>query len=264
MTFEVTTERPNEPGAFVFYEAPQATASTRLPILWLHGWAHDHTDWPRLTGEFPDRRHVLADAPGHGRAPPPPQAWGPDEYAVALLEQLPAALDDGFLIAGHSFGCRVAICAAARSPRIKGLMLVAAPGAQRKRGLAWHARARWLKALSTLAKLSDKWLRTRAYARYADRYGSPDYKAAGAMRPTFVRLVNTILEPFAAQVTQPTLLVFGEKDTETPPELGERFAAIMPDAELQVIDGATHNGLLGEHALAVAMRLRRFLVRTGL
>jgi pimeloyl-ACP methyl ester carboxylesterase len=265
LTLQVIAERPGEAGSFVFHApAGQTPSGEGLPILWLHGWAHDHRDWPRLIAEFPHRRHYLADAPGHGKAPPPPEAWGPDEYAAALLAQLPPDLADGFLIVGHSFGCRVAMCAAARSDTIKGLMLIAAPGAQRKRSLGWHARSRWLKLLGNTAKLSDKLIGTKHYAKYAETFGSADYKAAGAMRPTFVRIVNVSLEPFAAQVKQPTLLVFGEKDTETPPELGERFKSLMPGAELTIIDGATHNGLLAEHALAVATRLRRFLQRTGL
>ena len=75
MTLQVIAERPGEAGSFVFYApAGQAASGEGLPILWLHGWAHDHRDWPRLIAEFPGRRHYAADAPGHGKAPLPPEA----------------------------------------------------------------------------------------------------------------------------------------------------------------------------------------------
>jgi pimeloyl-ACP methyl ester carboxylesterase len=63
----------------------------------------------------------------------------------------------------------------------------------------------------------------------------------------------------ARQVACPTLLIYGARDTETPPEIGERLRKLIPNSELAVLEGFTHNSILSEGRHQVAVRIRRFL-----
>jgi len=56
------------------------------------------------------------------------EAWGAREYAALLNETLPEMTDRPVLAVGHSFGGRVAVCAAAARPDLfSGLVLTGVP-----------------------------------------------------------------------------------------------------------------------------------------
>ena len=97
------------------------------------------------------------------------------------------------------------------------------------------------------------------YARYAERFGSADYRAAGALRPTFVSVVNEDLAPVAARIMQKTLLLYGAHDTETPPEFGDRFAKLIPASQFHLVEGFGHLDILDKGAYQCEAYIRRFL-----
>ena len=70
--------------------------------------------------------------------------------------------------------------------------------------------------------------------------GSRDYKAASPiMRQTLVQVVNEDLSEFAKKIEEPTLLIWGDQDTEAPVEEAKILENIMYDAALIVLPG-TH------------------------
>ena len=91
------------------------------------------------------------------------------------------------------------------------------------------------------------------------RFGSADYRNAGAMRPIFLRVVREDLTEQATRASCPTLLIYGTRDTETPPEMGERFHKLIAGSELALLEGFTHLSILTEGRHQVAIRIRRFL-----
>ncbi|RMD90739.1 MAG: alpha/beta hydrolase, partial [Alphaproteobacteria bacterium] len=99
------------------------------------------------------------------------------------------------------------------------------------------------------------------HARYARRFGSTDYRRAGALRGTFLKAVNEDLSAIARAIEVPVLLIYGSEDRETPPEIGTRFAALMPRAELHLLDGFGHLDILGRGAYQCEHLIARFLER---
>ena len=74
--------------------------------------------------------------------------------------------------------------------------------------------------------------------------GSRDYKAASpVMRQTLVEVVNEDLSKYAQEIKEPTLLIWGDQDTEEPVEEARELETIMPDAALIVLPG-THYAYL--------------------
>src|SRR5262249_23238212 len=92
----------------------------------------------------------------------------------------------------------------------------------------------------------------------SERYASPDYRAAGAMRPTLARVLADDLEPLLPRIAAPTLVIWGADDRETPLELGERTHRLIRDSELFVVPGAGHH-VFQEAQEQVAARIRTFL-----
>jgi pimeloyl-ACP methyl ester carboxylesterase len=66
--------------------------------------------------------------------------------------------------------------------------------------------------------------------------------------------------PWLSEVSVPTLIVVGGRDTFCPPEVGEAMLAVVPDSELALIPDATHGAPI-EFPLEIADRLLDFLHR---
>ena len=236
-------------------EQPAADVEVRgdgAPLLLLHGWGTSRELFvPLLDALAPGRRLIVPDLPGFGGTPPPPDAWSAHEYAdwtLALLDRLEVARCD---VIGHSNGGRIAIVLGSRHPeRVGRIVLAASAGVRPRRGLRDRVRVRAYKALRRVERTRalPAPLRDAARAR-ADRRGSPDYRAAsGVMRGTLVRLVNEDLTPLLRNIAVPTLLVWGDRDTETPLADARVMERLIPDAGLVVFEGATHYAYLEQAA----------------
>lgn len=95
------------------------------PIVFVHGFTCDRSDWNSQMEHFAPRREVIAcDLPGHGATPGRPVDCTIERFGrsvARLLESLAAPA----LVVGHSLGCRVALEANRIAPaRIAGLVLI--------------------------------------------------------------------------------------------------------------------------------------------
>src|SRR5439155_11571600 len=76
--------------------------------------------------------------------------------------------------------------------------------------------------------------------RLRQRFGSADYRQAGALRPILIKTVGEDLSESARAVRCPTVLVYGEHDRETPPEIGLRLKELIQGSQLYVLRGFDH------------------------
>lgn len=205
-------------------------------VILLHGWGQNIEMMKPIGDNLADHyRITILDFPGFGESEEPKEAWDISMYAE-MLEQLVKELKiKKPIVMGHSFGGRVAIRYSANNP-IEKLILFGSPCVrlQQKQPL----KVRFLKKMKTLPGM-DK------IGEYMKKYiGSRDYKAASPMmRQILVNTVNEDLSSYACQIEEPTLLIWGENDTEAPLEEAKMVEKIMPDAGLIILPG-THYAYL--------------------
>lgn len=206
-------------------------------------------------------KNTLIDLYGFGKTPLLFKGADTADYAKALRENLfSQEKTKKRIIIGHSFGCRVAIQLAQYNPRIAdGYILISAAGLKRKRSLSWKLYSKYLITLGKAAGLSDKILKTNLKNVFSKRFGSSDYKNAGDLRETFVRVVNENLRPQAANIKEPVLLIYGNEDQDTPVEIGQVFEKTMPKGELKVLSGYGHLDILSRGAHQCQTLINRFL-----
>ncbi len=232
-------------------EVPAAQVRVRgagLPLLLLHGWGVSGELFvPILDALQPGRELIVPDVPGFGGTPEPDVPWSAHEYAAwcfALLQRLGIERCD---VIGHSNGGRIGIVMAASHPeRIRRLVLTGSAGIRPRRTVRDTVRVRSYKALRAVERTGAlPGALRRGAGRRADMRGSVDYRAAsGTMRGTLVRLVNEDLRSLLPEVRVPTLLIWGEQDTETPLADGRLMERLIPDAGLVVFEGAGHYAYL--------------------
>jgi pimeloyl-ACP methyl ester carboxylesterase len=69
----------------------------------------------------------------------------------------------------------------------------------------------------------------------------PDYRALFPHAAEWITEVREDLTGDLAAISSPTLLLFGDADAISPPAVGERLAALLPNATLEIIPGGDHD-----------------------
>ena len=200
-------------------------------IVLLHGWGQNIEMMKPIGDNFCDRfRITILDFPGFGKSNEPDYDWTISDYAL-MLEEFIKKLDiKKPVIMGHSFGGRVAIRYSANNP-IEKLILFGSPCIRIQEKLPLYVVV--LKKLKQLPGLNS-------FGEYMKKYiGSRDYKAASPlMRKILVNTVNEDLSSYARNIEEPTLLIWGDRDTEAPLNDARQLEKIMIDAALIVLPGS--------------------------
>ena len=214
------------------------------PILFLHGWGSNCDAFRFIINAISDRFRVLAlDFPGFGKSDTLDKAWDVSNYVdftVKFIEKLGL---ESLTLVGHSFGGRVIIkMVGSGLVKPKKIVLMDSAGVKHKRKLRAKIKLFAFKTVKNVlllpiirnhsAKLLD---RARAF------FGSADYNAAPAvMRETLVKVVNEDLCSYMSSITAPTLLIWGDKDEDTPLADAKVMEKLIPDSGLCVIKGGGH------------------------
>jgi pimeloyl-ACP methyl ester carboxylesterase len=170
--------------------------------------------------------------------------------AGLLVQWLDDADLDRTAFVGHSMGAQIGVHLAGRWPdRIERLVLTNAAGIPHDL------------SLPALTGMASALLDPRSWGR-------PSFLptiVADSLRAgprTLVRALRGILaddiRPLLPRITAPTLLLWGQHDPLTPVADGRLIQELIPDAELVVIPGASHNAMTDRPA-AFNRALLRFL-----
>ncbi|HVF54020.1 MAG TPA: alpha/beta hydrolase [Actinomycetota bacterium] len=215
-------------------------------VVMLHGWGgRIESMAPVIIALRSDFRVVAFDLPGFGESPAPDGVWGTADYAEFVRDCLIDIEITSAMFLGHSFGGKTALyLAATHTGSVDKLLVTGASGIRTPPNL----KARAKRAMSRTARAAGKAgppgrvLRDVIYGRIA----SEDYKNAGPLQPTFVRVVNEDISAILPRVSCPTLLIWGTEDDASPLSHARRMEELIPDAGLVLFDGAGHFAYLDE------------------
>lgn len=196
-------------------------------IILLHGWGQNQYMMKFLQDHFCDRFQVVnLDLPGFGESEEPPCAWSIEDYAICIHDILTQLNITNPIIIAHSFGARIALRYALKYP-VYQLILTGAAGLKNKRNLTYYFKIYTYKCLKKL--------------HLQPAMGSEDYQAASpTMRGILVRAVEDDIRDKLKHISVETLLVWGEKDTQTPLWMGELMEREMKHATLITLPKEDH------------------------
>ena len=219
------------------------------PLLMLHGWgAHSGLLAPLVSQlRRYDYQLYMFDLPGFGESAAPPAPLSIFDYARLCISYLDYYGLARVCYFGHSLGGRIGLTLGADySQRIEKMVLSNSAGIKTRPPFHSRLRLQFYKSLrGGLEHIGAKPLAARLAALYSQRYGSSDFQQASpVMRQTLINIINQDLLDHARRVNIPTLLVWGDRDEETPLWMGEKLEAVMPDAALVVYEGAAHYAYL--------------------
>jgi pimeloyl-ACP methyl ester carboxylesterase len=221
------------------YYAYHRREQGRLPVVFVHGAAGSHLDWPAALRRLPDANGLFLDLPGHGKSPGPGHNRIID-YAADVIALLDALNVQQAIFAGHSMGGGISQWLALEYPdRTAGLILM---GTGAKLSVHTNILDRVLTNRSEVGALLADWMWSEAIpanvrqisARQVEHlpveitYG--DYLAC-----------NTFdVRDRLGEIQVPALVIGGTADRMTAYKYSEYLCQHIPNAELFTVADAGH------------------------
>lgn len=196
-------------------------------MVLLHGWGQNSYMMKFIQDYFCKTYNVInMDLAGFGESEEPHEVWTIDDYAYYLYELLKQLKVERPILIAHSFGARIALRYALHYP-VEKMILTGAAGIKPRRGFSYYLRVYSYKLLKRL--------------HMAPAMGSEDYRnASGVMKGILVASVEDDIRAELKNIDCETLLVWGEKDTQTPLWMGRVMEREMPNATLIVLEKEDH------------------------
>lgn len=207
-------------------------------VILLHGWGQNTSMMEPVSDYLSEFFTVYnLDFPGFGQSDTPSTTWGVDVYSEMLAKFIEELDINNPIIIAHSFGVRVAIYYA-KDHDVKKMIFTGGAGIRPKRGLKYYTRTYSYKLAKQVLKLPGLSKKREAMMKNA---GSEDYRAlSGAMRASFVEIVNLDLTPYLKDIKCEVLLVWGSLDDATPLWMGQKMEREIPNAGLAVFENDGH------------------------
>jgi 3-oxoadipate enol-lactonase len=223
----------------------EAGGGPALPLILLHGVGSTKRVWqPQLDHFATQRRTVALDYPGYGESDP---ARDPsrDGFAAAMLAAMTALGIPRAHICGLSLGGVITIAMAHAAPQRCASLILADSFAVHPQGRAIYDRSvaasRDLGMRALAQQRSGALLAPGSDARLHDEV----IETMASIDPDAYRIGAEAVwladqQQRAAAITAPTLVLCGEADQVTTPDLSRELAALIPGAELELIGDAGH------------------------
>lgn len=231
-----------EAGYAIGYD--EAGGGEAIPIVFLHGVGSDKSVWrPQLEQFGRERRAIAFDYPGYGESDAASDGTSRDDYAAAMLAAMSALGIARAHVCGLSLGGVVAIAMHHLSSESVASLVLADTFAVHPEGRAIYERS--------IAASGD--LRSLAEARVDVLLAQPAHPAIrGDVVETMARIDPAAYRIGAESVwladqrdrapaiQVPTLVVCGDEDKVTPPQLSRELAELIPGARYAAISRAGH------------------------
>ena len=192
-------------------------------ILFLHGWgSNKEIMQSSFKNYLKDYKHIYIDMPGFGSSINEDTILTTTDYANIVKEFLKELKLEPKIIAGHSFGGKVATLL-----KPDNLVLLSSAGVLVPKPFSIKAKIAIAKALNFLGVSKFRKLLVSSDAKEMNR----------AMYETFKNVVDENFEDNFKKYQGKALLFWGKEDTATPLWTGEKINKLIKNSKLYPLDG---------------------------
>lgn len=220
-------------------------------VIVLHGWGANIDTVIPIVNILKDKYRVFAiDLPGFGKSQEPKVVMNSFDYVEIVRGFMEKLNIEKSIFVGHSFGGKLSIIMGANYPKqVEEIVLIDSAGLIPKRGLKYYTKVYSFKTLRFIYKKLFFWVADeKKMERFYKRFGSDDYQdSSGIMRKILVTVVNENLEPLLKKIQASTLIIWGDKDIDTPLYMAKIMESEIPDCGLVVLQGAGHYSYLDDY-----------------
>jgi pimeloyl-ACP methyl ester carboxylesterase len=229
------------------------------PLVLLHGSNASLHAWEPWVAQIGDAFHVISvDLPGHGLTGPTPGDDYSQEAMAKFVDEFTTAIGvERFALGGNSMGGGVAARYALMHPeRLTHLILVDAGGmpTNTPRDSGWGFTLARMPVVQNLMLyvtprfMIEQTAKTAIYddalvtSEMVDRYWKLNRREGNraASLKRFQTPFDTYVQDNASKITTPTLILWGDKDTLTPRDMGAAYNTAIKGSRLVVFNNVGH------------------------
>lgn len=210
-------------------------------LVLLHGYNQDSSSFWNIVNPLKEHYTLwLLDLPGFGRSDPPKKNFKVGDYAEIIYKFIKKQNIKKTAVLGHSLGGRIAIKLASKNfKEVEKIILESSAGIRIKHRLKdylLYLMAKVIKFFVPNVFNLKKILRHKFYSLIGSDYGDVKEK----MRQTFLNVIEEDLSRDMKIIEVPTLLIWGEKDTQVPVASGKIIYHLIKNSKLVVLENTGH------------------------
>ncbi len=214
-------------------------------VVLLHGWGARADIYGTVINPLLSGCRVIApDLPGFGASDEPSFAYSIEDYAGFVIKLLEVLGVEKAHFIGHSHGGRTVLELATGGYEVNmgKLVLIDSAGIPVKKKLSVRIRIKTYKALKGIVSFAPvKAMFPNALDKLKKKFGSADYAASSdIMRQSMVKVLPCDYTDKLSVIKNPTLLIWGEEDNDTPISCAYVLEKGIADAGLVKIPGGGH------------------------
>ena len=205
-------------------------------VVLLHGWGGNHLSLSPLLVSFQNYNILTLDFFGFGQSDKPLQNFDIYSYSNAVAELLKKLNLNDIILVGHSFGGRISIILSNQlNDIVSKMILIDSAGLKPRNTIKKSLKKMKYKFAKFLVKINVK------DKGSLEKYGSDDYKKlSNEEKRVFNRVVNEYLEKYLSNIKCSTLIIWGEKDKDTPLYMAKKLNKKIKNSKLYVVKNAGH------------------------
>ncbi len=218
----------------VHYRRSSRTPPGAKAVVCLHGSGADSIVWSAQLSRLRRKYDIIApDLPAHGRSEGSPLQTAAD-YVVWLHAFARALELNRFFLMGHSFGGAVAQEFARMHPdQVAGLVLIGT-------GTRFKLSGTYRELFDKGVDPEDHAARQQLPEQFCEAFAFLKDNSSPALHSDLMAAGRFDSRDWIGAVTAPALVVRGENDCVTPPDMPAELANMLPNAELVTIGDAGH------------------------
>ena len=211
-------------------------------ILILPGWGNTRETFSNIINYFKENYTIyILDYPGFGKSTPLEQELNIYDYAFIISSFIKQNNINNPIIIAHSFGGRItSILNGYYKIHFKKIILIDVAGIKRF-SLKTTLKIYLYKLLMTLTKILPRKKQKIIRQKLFQKFSSADYKNINInMRNTFKNIINENLKKYYKNINIETLIIWGEKDLDTPLKDAKKLNKIIKNSGLIVLKNLPH------------------------
>ncbi|MDD6878705.1 MAG: alpha/beta hydrolase [bacterium] len=212
-------------------------------ILILPGWGDNRRTFDNIIKSLEKNNTIyIFDYPGFGKSDIPNKDLDIYDYSKIIINFLEEKSIKNPIIIGHSFGGRIVITLSGYyNIKFDKIILISAAGIKPHKSLYKKIKEKIYKLLKKIAKILPKKKKEIYLKKLINIFGSNDYKSIPhTLHKTFINIVNKDLTDYLSKINDEVLLIWGEKDSDTPLSDGKKMNKLIKESGLVIIKNAHH------------------------
>lgn len=211
-------------------------------IIILPGWGDTRKTFDFYINNLKEKYTIyIFDYPGFGKSKKLKKEKTIYDYAKYIKEFIENNNIKNPYIICHSFGCRISLILIGKYRLLVNKLIIIGGAGIKNKSIKKKIKTLKYKLLKKLSIFKKKEKKEIYLNNLIMKYGSTDYKnLTNIERGTFRNIVNEDLKQYLKYIYCPTLLIWGEKDKETPLKHGTIMNKKIKNSGLISLKKGTH------------------------